>query len=170
MHSICHYESPLGNMLLAADDTGLTGVWFEGGKYYADGLKPEHEERETEILAQAREWLTVYFSGTEPKFLPPVHLTGTPFQLAVWERLQRIPYGETVTYGEIAREIAVQSGIPRMAAQAVGGAVGRNKISIIVPCHRVVGADGGLTGYAGGMDKKERLLSLERAISAILPV
>lgn len=170
MHSICHYESPLGNMLLAADDTGLTGVWFEGGKYYADGLKPEHEERETEILAQAREWLTVYFSGTEPQFLPPVHLTGTPFQLAVWERLQRIPYGETVTYGEIAREIAVQSGIPRMAAQAVGGAVGRNKISIIVPCHRVVGADGGLTGYAGGMDKKERLLSLERAISPILPV
>lgn len=166
MHSICHYESPLGNMLLAADDTGLTGVWFEGGKYYADGLKPEHEERETEILAQAREWLTVYFSGTEPQFLPPVHLTGTPFQLAVWERLQRIPYGETVTYGEIA----VQSGIPRMAAQAVGGAVGRNKISIIVPCHRVVGADGGLTGYAGGMDKKERLLSLERAISPILPV
>lgn len=170
MHSICHYESPLGNMLLAADDTGLTGVWFEGGKYYADGLKPEHEERETEILAQAREWLTVYFSGTEPQFLPPVHLTGTPFQLAVWERLQWIPYGETVTYGEIAREIAVQSGIPRMAAQAVGGAVGRNKISIIVPCHRVVGADGGLTGYAGGMDKKERLLSLERAISPILPV
>lgn len=170
MHSICHYESPLGNMLLAADDTGLTGVWFEGGKYYADGLKPEHEERETEILAQAREWLTVYFSGTEPQFLPPVHLTGTPFQLAVWERLQRIPYGETVTYGEIAREIAVQSRIPRMAAQAVGGAVGRNKISIIVPCHRVVGADGGLTGYAGGMDKKERLLSLERAISPILPV
>lgn len=170
MHSICHYESPLGNMLLAADDTGLTGVWFEGGKYYADGLKTEHEERETEILAQAREWLTVYFSGTEPQFLPPVHLTGTPFQLAVWERLQRIPYGETVTYGEIAREIAVQSGIPRMAAQAVGGAVGRNKISIIVPCHRVVGADGGLTGYAGGMDKKERLLSLERAISPILPV
>lgn len=167
MQTISHCESPLGKLLLAADETGLTGVWFDGGKYCADGLEPEHVEGDTPVLAQAREWLGVYFSGREPQFSPPLHMTGTAFQLAVWELLLRIPYGKTTTYGEIAREIAAMRGISRMSAQAVGQAVGHNRISIIVPCHRVVGADGGLTGYAGGIDKKERLLFLEKALPVI---
>ena len=118
MQYTARYRSPMGEILLAADGTGLTGLWFEGAKYYAGGLDPEHEERE-------------------------------------------LPYGETVTYGELAQAVAGQRGLARMSAQAVGGAVGHNPISLIVPCHRVVGADGSLTGYAGGVAKKERLLALE---------
>ena len=105
----------------------------------------------------------MYFTGHEPQFMLPVHMTGTPFQLAVWSILQTIPYGATTTYGEIAKEIARQKGLPHMSAQAVGGAVGHNKISIIIPCHRVVGTNGSLAGYAGGVDKKVKLLTLERA-------
>lgn len=163
MQYIAHYPSPLGSILLAADDTGLTGLWFEGAKYYAAGLDRGSEEKDNPVLGRAKEWLAVYFSGREPDFLPPVRLTGTPFQLAVWGILQKIPYGKTVTYGEIAREIARQRGLPRLSAQAVGGAVGHNKISVIVPCHRVVGANGSLTGYAGGIGKKAGLLALENA-------
>ncbi len=159
MQFISHYQSPIGGILLAADETGLTGLWFDGAKYYADHLDPEHEEKDTPILEQTKEWLTVYFSGREPQFYPPVHMTGTPFQLSVWKILQKIPYGKTVTYGEIAE----QKGLSRMSAQAVGGAVGHNKISIIVPCHRVIGTNGSLTGYAGGIDKKVKLLTLEKA-------
>ena len=164
MQYINHYRSPLGGILLAADETGLSGLWFDGAKYYAAGLDPEREEKNTPVLDQAKEWLTVYFSGKEPDFLPPLHMTGTPFQLAVWDILQKIPYGKTVTYGEIAKEIAVQKGLSRMSAQAVGGAVGHNKISVIVPCHRVIGTDGSLTGYAGGTDRKLALLRLEKAV------
>lgn len=114
-------------------------------------------------MEQTKKWLTIYFSGREPDFLPPIHMIGTPFQLSVWKILQKIPYGKTVTYGEIAKEIAAQKGLPRMSAQAVGGAVGHNELSVIVPCHRVVGTNGSLTGYAGGIDKKVKLLTLENA-------
>ena len=161
MQYITHYQSPAGGILLAADETGLTGLWFDGQKYYADRLDPEHEEKETLVLAQTKEWLTVYFSGREPLFSPPVHMSGTPFQLSVWKILQKIPYGKTTTYGVIAKEIAKQKGRSRISAQAVGGAVGHNKISIIIPCHRVVGAAGSLTGYAGGLERKKMLLELE---------
>lgn len=163
MQYINHYNSPLGGILLAADETGLTGLWFDGAKYYAAHLDPEQEERETPVLARTKEWLTVYFSGKEPDFLPPLHMTGTPFQLSVWENLLKIPYGKTVTYGAIAERIAAQRGLPHMSAQAVGGAVGHNKISIIIPCHRVIGTNGSLTGYAGGIDRKLSLLHLEKA-------
>lgn len=163
MQYITHYNSPLGGILLAADETGLTGLWFDGAKYYAAHLDPEQEERETPVLARTKEWLTVYFSGKEPDFLPPLHMTGTPFQLSVWENLLKIPYGKTVTYGAIAERIAAQRGLPHMSAQAVGGAVGHNKISIIIPCHRVIGTNGSLTGYAGGIDRKLSLLHLEKA-------
>ena len=164
MQYTTHYQSPIGGILLAADEIGLTGLWFDGEKYYADHLDPEHEEKDTPILEQTKEWLTVYFSGREPQFYPPVHMTGTPFQLSVWKILQEIPYGQTVTYGEIAKKIAAQRGIARMSAQAVGGAVGHNPISLVIPCHRVVGADGSLTGYAGGIDKKEKLLKMEKGV------
>lgn len=162
MQYINHYQSPIGGILLAADESGLTGLWFDRGKYFASSLGPEHEEKDTPVLEQTKEWLTVYFSGREPEFCPPVHMMGTSFQLMVWKILQKIPYGETVTYGKIAKEIAVMKGLPRMSAQAVGGAVGHNKISIIVPCHRVVGTNKSLTGYAGGIDKKVKLLSMEK--------
>lgn len=155
------YQSSVGDVLLAADEIGLTGLWFEGEKFYALSLDPEHEERETPIFAITRRWLDIYFSGHEPDFMPPVHMIGSEFRRCVWELLLQIPYGTTVTYGDLARQVARRRGLRRMSAQAVGGAVGHNGISIIVPCHRVVGTNGSLTGYAGGVDKKRRLLELE---------
>ena len=162
MQYISHYSSPIGEILLAADDIGLTGLWFEGQKYFALSLDEEHEEREIPLFEKVKHWLDVYFSGKEPDFSIPLHAAGTAFQKEVWEILCSIPYGQTMTYGQIANQLAAKKGLPHMSAQAVGGAVGRNRISIIVPCHRVVGADGSLTGYAGGIDKKEKLLALER--------
>lgn len=155
------YQSSVGDVLLAADETGLTGLWFEGEKFYALSLDPEHEERETPIFAITRRWLDIYFSGHEPDFMPPVHMIGSEFRRCVWELLLQIPYGTAVTYGDLARQVARRRGLRRMSAQAVGGAVGHNGISIIVPCHRVAGTNGSLTGYAGGVDKKRRLLELE---------
>ena len=158
-----HYDSPLGGILLAADDVGLTGLWFDGQKYFARGLSNERIEQETSVLAEAKRWLDIYFTGKKPDFTPPLHPIGSAFRRSVWEILLQIPYGQTTTYGEIARQLAKKQGLDQMSAQAVGGAVGHNEISIIIPCHRVVGADGSLTGYAGGIGKKEKLLELERA-------
>lgn len=163
MTCIQHYSSPLGGILLAADEIGLTGSWFDGEKYFADNLPAEHAERQTPILAEAARWLDIYFTGKEPGFTPPLHPIGSPFRQAVWEILLQIPYGQTTTYGEIARQLAEKQGLEKMSAQAVGGAVGHNEISVIIPCHRVVGTSGSLTGYAGGIDKKVKLLELERA-------
>lgn len=163
MTYIQHYHSPLGGILLAADEIGLTGLWFDGEKYFADNLPAEHTERETPALSAAVRWLDIYFSGKEPDFTPPLHPIGLPFRQVVWAILLEIPYGKTVTYGEIARQIAAQQGLPKMSAQAVGGAVGHNEISVIIPCHRVVGTGGSLTGYAGGIDRKTALLKLEHA-------
>lgn len=157
------YHSALGDILLAADEIGLTGLWFFGQSYFADTLPAEQIEQETVILAQAKEWLDVYFSGKEPNFTPPLHPIGSPFRQAVWRILLQIPYGQTTTYGKIARQMEKLQNRPHMSAQAVGGAVGHNGISIIIPCHRVVGTKGSLTGYAGGLDKKMELLELEHA-------
>lgn len=151
-----NYSSPLGEILLAANDNGLTGLWFYGAKYFAADLEDARTEKLTPVLRQTLRWLDTYFSDSEPDFMPPLELRGSDFRRRVWAELAKIPYGETVTYGEIAKKLGVKS------AQAVGGAVGHNPVSIIVPCHRVLGADGSLTGYAGGMDKKARLLELER--------
>lgn len=151
-----NYSSPLGEILLAANDNGLTGLWFYGAKYFAADLEDARTEKLTPVLRQTLRWLDIYFSGSEPDFMPPLELHGSDFRRRVWAELEKIPYGETVTYGEIAKKLGVKS------AQAVGGAVGHNPVSIIVPCHRVLGADGSLTGYAGGTDKKTRLLELER--------
>ena len=120
MTYIQHYDAPLGRILLAADEVGLTGLWFDGAKYFADGLPAEHTERETPVLSEARRWLDLYFAGQEPGFLPPLHPAGSTFQQAVWALLLQIPYGQTVTYGELARQLAEKQGRPRMSAQAVG--------------------------------------------------
>ena len=161
--------SPLGPILLAADEIGLTGLWLEGQKHFAAHRKEGdtqteddgHGNRELPVFQAAKRWLDIYFSGQEPEVEVPIHLIGTDFQKEVWKILCEIPYGQTITYGQIARQIAERRDKKTMSAQAVGGAVGRNPISVIVPCHRVVGSDGSMTGYAGGIDKKMFLLELE---------
>lgn len=156
------YFSPIGEILLASDGRVLVGLWFVGQKYFADTLAENRVEKMLPIFEQVRKWLDIYFNGEVPDFTPKLKMCGTEFRKAVWEILLAIPYGETMTYGEIAEQLARRKGIPKMSARAVGGAVGHNPISLIVPCHRVVGANGKLTGYAGGMEKKEWLLELER--------
>ena len=153
------YASPLGLMTLASDGKAIVGLWFEGQKHFAAGVREEMIPRDDlPVFAQARDWLERYFDGQRPAISElPLAPCGSAFQQSVWQVLCRIPYGQTMTYGEIARYIRCQS------AQAVGGAVGRNPISVIIPCHRVLGANGSLTGYAGGVDKKNRLLQLEGA-------
>ena len=162
MTFIQHYASPLGAILLAADDVGLTGLWFEGQKYFAATLPAEVQTKETPALREGRRWLDLYFAGKEPVASPPLHLIGTPFRLSVWKILSEIPYGKTTTYGDIAQRLAQERGLPRLSARAVGSAVGRNPISLIIPCHRVIGRNGRLTGYAGGLHRKASLLAMER--------
>lgn len=156
MQYMADYRSPLGHILLAGDSLGLIGLWFAGQKYYAGTLTEGAAWSETPVLKQTAAWLDGYFLGKPPLPLPPLHLLGTPFQRRVWERLREIPYGTTVTYRQLARAVGCGS------ARAVGGAVSRNPISILVPCHRVVGVRGQLTGYAGGLERKRALLSLEQ--------
>lgn len=155
------YDSPLGSILLAADEQGLTGLWLENNRFFPNKLESQPEE--TEDIRDAKRWLNIYFSGREPDFTPRLHQKGSDFHRAVGEIMLKIPYGKTTTYGDIAKELAAQRGIAKMSAQAVGGAVGRNEISIIIPCHRVVGSNGSLTGYGGGLDNKIKLLELEGA-------
>ena len=162
MQYTSRYRSPLGEMLLAADETGVTGLWFAGQKYFARHLDKEQVEKEIPLFTTVKQWLDVYFAGSEPDLTVPLHFTGTAFQNEVWGMLCAIPYGQTTTYGEIAKQLAARRGLPHMSAQAVGGAVGHNPISILVPCHRVVGLGGSLTGYAGGLERKRCLLALEQ--------
>ena len=161
MQYITHYQSPLGGITISSDGTALTGLWFDGQKYFASTLGADYTEKDLPVFTEAKRWLDIYFSGRKPDFTPPLSLNGSAFRMAVWQILQSIPYGQTITYGNIARQLAAQQGKARISAQAVGGAVGHNPISIIVPCHRVVGTGGSLTGYAGGIDKKVQLLELE---------
>lgn len=156
-----HYSSPLGGITLACDGESLTGLWFDGQKYFGSTLEEDRAEGGLPVFEQTREWLDAYFAGKRPDFTPPLKMLGTEFRKRVWDILQKIPYGELVSYGEIAAELAKREGLERMSARAVGGAVGHNPVSIIVPCHRVIGSNGRLTGYAGGIDKKIALLRLE---------
>lgn len=157
-----HYDSPLGDITLASDGQALTGLWFDGQKHFGSTLGTQASlPAKPPVFVETRRWLDIYFSGREPDFLPPLSLKGTPFQQRVWKELLTIPYGHTVTYGELARRLGCRS------AQAVGGAVGRNPISIIVPCHRIVGADGSLTGFAAGLDRKRALLKIENSKKAL---
>ena len=155
MDYIYHYESPIGMITMASDGETLIGLWFDGQKYFGDSLGEAYEEKMLPIFEQTIKWLDIYFSGGIPDFTPALTMRTTEFRKNVWNIMLSIPYGETMTYGEIAKKL--QS----MSAQAVGGAVGHNSISLIIPCHRVVGSDGSLTGYAGGIDKKIKLLELE---------
>lgn len=157
------YASLLGSITLACDETALIGLWFDGQKYFGKILPEQFAEKEHPLLQDAKRWLDIYFSGRAPDFTPPLRYDSTPFRNAVCEIMLTIPYGKTMTYGEIAAAIAKQQGLSRMSAQAVGGAVGHNPISLIIPCHRVVGTNGSLTGYAGGIDRKIKLLELEHA-------
>ena len=170
---IYRYDSPLGGITVASNGREITGLWFDGQKYFGAGLPEEPEERELPVFGEVKRWLDIYFGGRAPDFTPPLKMETSPFRSAVWEILLTIPFGQTMTYGEIAdimamrrgsapQEAASRKGPAKMSAQAVGGAVGHNKISILIPCHRVVGAGGNLTGYAGGLDRKEKLLALEK--------
>ena len=150
--------------MIAADFIGVFGIWFEGQRYFAAGLPDNCIEGMNEAIEKAQQWLDCFFSGKIPNINVPLKLNGTDFQKTVWKLLLEIPYGQTVTYGELAEKIALQQGKKKIAAQAVGNAVGRNPVSLIVPCHRVLGKNGSLTGYAGGIEKKEYLLKLENKI------
>lgn len=161
MQYTSQYTSPLGNITLASNGEALIGVWFDKQKYFASTLKEESKEMELPVFFQTKQWLDCYFAGKDPGDVPPIHLEGSPFRLSVWKILQEIPYGQVVTYNDIAQKIARQKGLTHMSAQAVGGAVGHNPISILIPCHRVIGSNGSLTGYAGGIAIKEKLLLLE---------
>ena len=160
---ICHYGSPLGGITLTSDGVALTGLWFDRQRHFPDALASVHEEKPLAVFDETRRWLDVYFSGRDPGFAPPLNLNrnATPFRKAVWEILLTITFGKTMTYGEIARILAARNGMKKISAQAVGGAVGHNPVSLIVPCHRVVGAGGSLTGYGGGLERKRYLLYLE---------
>lgn len=172
-------------MTAASDGETLTGLWFDGQKYYGETLGADYEEKDLPVFDDVKRWLTVYFDGKEPDFTPPISLNTTPFRRIVWEILLTIPYGTTITYGEIADRISQQreasiiaSGFPvkssgrlsRMSAQAVGGAVGHNPVSLIIPCHRVIGKNGDLTGYAGGIQRKRKLLQLETEGRSFCPL
>lgn len=156
-------KTPLGEITASAEDNALTGVWFVGQKYYPSNNGTWVYEPRHPIFIKLSQWLDDYFAGRRNMTLPNLEPKGTTFQKAVWEILLQIPYGSVTTYGEIAKKIANSRGTNSMSAQAVGGAVGHNPISILIPCHRVVGANGSLTGYAGGLEKKKALLHTEQA-------
>ncbi len=162
MEYIYNYKSPLGDITIASDGNSLTGLWFNEQRYFADSLDDFYEVKYLPIFGETIRWLDIYFNGKAPDFTPKIKMKTTDFRKSVWKIMLTIPYGQTMTYGDIARIIAREKGINRMSAQAVGGAVGHNSISLIIPCHRVVGTNGNLTGYAAGLDKKIKLLTLEK--------
>lgn len=156
-----YYSSPLGTLTLTSDGACLTGLSL-GGRERLQGEKSP--QKILPVFEQTVRWLDIYFSGKAPDFTPPLKWQTTPFRRRVWKIMLKIPYGQTVTYGEIAAQIAQEQGLKKMSAQAVGGAVGHNAIAIIIPCHRVIGADGSLTGYGSGISKKIQLLKLEKIL------
>ena len=160
------YDSPLGVITITGEGDALTGLRFDDRLLSAEGRDGQHKGKDLPVFAEAERWLDAYFGGRDPGFLPKMNLRGTSFRLTIWELLLTVPYGRTVTYGEIARRAAARLGVPRMSAQAVGGAAGHNPIVLMIPCHRVIGSDGSLTGYAGGQARKAALLELEAGRAA----
>ena len=162
MHYLNHYESPLGTMTMASDGEHLTGLWFDGQKYDRSTIDGNAELKpHLPVFTQTAQWLDAYFEGSDPGFTPPISVEGSDFKKMVSSIMLSIPFGATSTYARIAAEVARRTGRTHMSAQAVGGAVGRNPIVLIVPCHRVLASNGSLRGYAGGVDRKERLLQME---------
>ena len=157
MDYTARYDSPLGGITLASDGEALVGLWFDGQAHFGAGLSGEVSEQSVPVLVEAARWLDAYFAGRDPGFTPKLALRGSEFSRRVWQALLEVPFGGTVTYGQLAARL----GLVPSSARAVGGAVGRNPISLIVPCHRVVGANGSLTGYAGGLERKAWLLEME---------
>lgn len=156
------YESPLGTMILTADEEGLTRLYFKGATDAPEGLENQlPKAQDDEFIQEGKHWLHGYFEGRHLGWRPPLHLKGTDFQQQVWKALLTIPYGKTVTYGDVAQEVAQARHMDKMSSRAVGGAVGSNPVALIVPCHRVVGASGSFTGYGGGLQRKAKLLELE---------
>ncbi len=155
------YESPLGRITMTSDGEAVKGLWIDGQHYYMDSLGELPVKKELAVFEQTKGWLDDYFAGKVPGALPPLAPEGSAFRQRVWELLLEIPYGQIRTYSDIAKQLAEERGQVKMAAQAVGGAVGHNPISILIPCHRVVGKDGSLIGYGGGLDKKIALLGIE---------
>lgn len=162
MDCFTHVASPLGRLTLASDGEALTGLWLDGLKYFAATLHAPADEREVPVFAETRRWLSEYFAGIRPDFTPLLRPEGSPFRRAVWELLLAVPYGERVSYGELAAMYRERYGA-QTSPRAIGGAVGHNPVSLIIPCHRVVGSGGALTGYAGGTERKAFLLALESA-------
>jgi methylated-DNA-[protein]-cysteine S-methyltransferase len=162
MEYIHYYNSPLGGITLLSNGVAISGLGFDKQKYFIDKLNKDFEEKNLPIFKETVKWLDIYFSGKSPDFTPQLLINTTDFRKSVLQILLQIPYGQTMTYGEIAKKIANNKNIKKMSAQAVGGAVGHNPIAIIIPCHRVIGANRKLTGYAGGIDKKLQLLKLEK--------
>lgn len=157
-------NSPVGNITIQSDGNAITGLWLDGQKYDRRTMEGIIREEEVPVLKQAEIWLDAYFCGENPPIDFLLNPYGTLFQKCVWEELQKIPYGAQTTYGALAKTVAKKMGKKSMSAQAVGGAVGHNPISILIPCHRVIGSDGSMTGYAGGIEKKIQLLQLEKTI------
>ncbi|WP_066639004.1 methylated-DNA--[protein]-cysteine S-methyltransferase [Desulfolucanica intricata] len=158
---IYKYNSHIGMLTVLSDGENITGLWIKNIRNSENSEIIEVDAGDLPVFEKTREWLDCYFDGKEPDFMPPVKTKGTEFRQSVWRILREIPYGKVITYGDIAGRIALQTGKTKMSARAVGGAVGNNPVSILIPCHRVVGAKGNLTGYGGGLDIKVRLMQLE---------
>ncbi|MDR1493274.1 MAG: methylated-DNA--[protein]-cysteine S-methyltransferase [Planctomycetaceae bacterium] len=155
-------KSPVGTLTISSDGQNISGLWMEGQKYFAKTLGKDFLEQNLPVFEQVRQWLDIYFSDKEPDFTPPLNPKGSLFQKLIWNDLCKIPYGQTTTYGELEKQFGLKSqGKQHTSARAIGNAVGHNPISIIIPCHRVLGKNGGITGYAGGIDKKIKLLQSE---------
>lgn len=161
MNYIQYFDSPLGKIILQSNGIKLTGLYFENQKNIITSPGIKYHKNSIPIFIQTKKWLTIYFEGKIPDFTPELSLNCSAFRKEVLNLLLKIPYGKTVSYGEISQKIAEHHGIPRMSSQAIGGAVSHNPIAIIIPCHRVIGKQGNLTGYSGGLERKKKLLELE---------
>jgi methylated-DNA-[protein]-cysteine S-methyltransferase len=154
-------ESPVGMLTLSSDGKNVCGLWIDGQKYFAKTLGKDVLEQNLPVFEDVQKWLGIYFAGKEPDFMPPLMPRGSPFQKSIWNILGKIPYGKTTSYGEIAKQFERENRGASTSARAVGSAVGHNPVSILIPCHRVIGKNGDLTGYAGGIAIKRRLLQME---------
>ncbi|MDR2806409.1 MAG: methylated-DNA--[protein]-cysteine S-methyltransferase [Dysgonamonadaceae bacterium] len=161
MEYIHNVKSPVGMLTVSSDGKNITGLWIENQKYFAKTLSKNVVEQNLPIFENIQKWLDIYFSGKEPDFMPPLMPDGSAFQTSVWNILRKIPYGQTATYGEIAKRFELENKNSHTSARAIGAAVGHNPISILIPCHRVIGKNGDLTGYAAGVGAKFKLLQLE---------